>query len=133
MHSFDLLSRSRTSQSVDFAVVSHSHWICQPFSRIQSFGHTLASQLILQLSVIRIEFVNVFRNTIYAIPLFCMYVKWQGSICWEFLPDVSFSLLVECIIFLRRGIESSQIFLVNLWSYERDEMCCSSRNFVGYF
>jgi hypothetical protein len=25
MHSFDLLSRSRTSQSVDFAVVSHSH------------------------------------------------------------------------------------------------------------
>jgi len=106
MHSFDLPSRSHISQSVDFAVVSHSHWVRQ-----RSFS----------------------RNTTFAIPLFSMYVKGQGSICRDFLPDLSFFLLVECIIFVRRGIESSQIFLVNLWSHERNEMCCSSRNFVGYF
>jgi hypothetical protein len=69
----------------------------------------------------------------YHTSLLCMYVKGQGSICRNFLPDLSFSLLVECIIFVRRDIQSSQIFLVNLWSHERNEMCCSSRNFVGYF
>lgn len=108
MHSFDLPSRSHISQSVDFAVVSHSHWVRQ-----RSFS----------------------RNTTCAIiPLFsvCTYKDREAS-AGIFCRNLSFSLLVECIIFVRRGIQSSQIFLVNLWSHERNEMCCSSRNFVGYF